>query len=243
MEKPTTSKALALLKECEQHAILEEYVKRNPAEQTAFAEQVLHLDKVTPGGLKDYVFRARRFLVESKNNVNPFDNYRPEVPTGFELHLGDPLLEEMEELGLQELDKVGFVLIAGGLGERLGYSGIKIGLPVTTIEPDYTYIKYYAQYVKACRERATELRGHPVVVPLCIMVSDDTHDRTVKLLEANDYYGLDRTTVDLVKQENVPALLDNDGNIGLMETGEFKIITKPHGHGDIHTLLYQYGVA
>ena len=135
------------------------------------------------------------------------------------------------------------MLIAGGLGERLGYSGIKIGLPVTTIEPDYTYIKYYAQYVKACRERATELRGHPVAVPLCIMVSDDTHDRTVKLLEANDYYGLDRTTVDLVKQENVPALLDNDGNIGLMETGEFKIITKPHGHGDIHTLLYQYGVA
>ena len=50
----------------------------------------------------------------------------------------------MEELGLKELEKLGLVLIAGGLGERLGYSGIKIGLPVTTVEPDYTYIKYYA---------------------------------------------------------------------------------------------------
>jgi UDP-sugar pyrophosphorylase len=47
-------------------------------------------------------------------------------------------------LGLKELDKVGFVLIAGGLGERLGYSGIKIGLPVCTVEEDYTYIKFYA---------------------------------------------------------------------------------------------------
>ena len=75
-------------------------------------------------------------------------------------------------------------------------------------------------------------------VPLCIMVSDDTHDRTVKILEENDYFGLDKANVDLVKQENVPALLDNDGNMALAEGGEFKIITKPHGHGDIHTLLY-----
>ena len=32
----------------------------------------------------------------------------------------------MENEGLKELHKTGFVLIAGGLGERLGYSGIKI---------------------------------------------------------------------------------------------------------------------
>ncbi len=108
------------------------------------ADQVIHLEKVTPGGLKDYVMRARRFLVDSKNNVNPFDNYKPEVPHGVELRLGDgSALEEAEERGLAELEKVGFVLIAGGLGERLGYSGIKIGLPVCTIEENYTYIKFY----------------------------------------------------------------------------------------------------
>jgi len=138
-------------------------------------------------------------------------------------------------------------LIAGGLGERLGYSGIKIGLPVCTLEQGYTYIKYYAQYVKACRERVIALRGGAedpnLVIPLCIMVSDDTNDRTLKILEENHYFGLDKAHVDLVKQENVPALLDNDGNMALAENGEFKIITKPHGHGDIHTLLYQYGVA
>lgn len=49
----------------------------------------------------------------------------------------------MEDLGLKELSKLAVVLIAGGLGERLGYSGIKIGLPVCTIEEDYTYLKYY----------------------------------------------------------------------------------------------------
>ena len=76
-------------------------------------------------------------------------------------------------------------------------------------------------------------------VPLCIMVSDDTHDRTLRLLEDNNYFNLDRNHVELVKQENVPALLDNDGNMALEESGDLQIVTKPHGHGDIHTLLYQ----
>ena len=54
------------------------------------------MEKVTPGGLKDYIFRARRFLLDSKNNINPFDNYKPEVPQGVEFHVGDPLMDEME---------------------------------------------------------------------------------------------------------------------------------------------------
>lgn len=204
---------------------------------------------MTPGGLKDYVFRARRFLLDSKNNVNPFDNYVPHVPQGVELHPGDSLMDEMEELGLGELEKVGFVLIAGGLGERLGYSSIKIGLPVTTIDEGYTYLKYYMQYIIACEQRVIsrmKAEGRDPSgfhIPLCIMVSDDTHDRTVKLLEENGFYGRPKEYVTLVKQENVPALLDNDGNMALAENGDLKIITKPHGHGDIHTLLYQYGVA
>lgn len=115
---------------------------------------MIHLDKVTPGGLKDYVFRARKFLEDSKNSVNPFENYKPEIPQGVFLQPGTQEMNEMEELGLHELSKLGIVLIAGGLGERLGYSGIKIGLPVCTIEDDYTYLKYYTSYVHALRERA-----------------------------------------------------------------------------------------
>lgn len=96
--------------------------------------------------------------------------------------------------------------------------------------------------MKACKERVHSASSD-FYVPLAIMVSDDTNDRTIKILEENNYFGLDKAHVDIVKQENVPALLDNDGNMGLSENGEFKIITKPHGHGDIHTLLYQFGVA
>ena len=74
------------------------------------------------------------------------------------------------------------------------------------------------------------------------MVSNDTHDRTVELLERNDYFDLGKENVDIIKQENVPAMIDNSAKIAVDE-GNFKVITKPHGHGDIHNLLYDSGVA
>ena len=74
------------------------------------------------------------------------------------------------------------------------------------------------------------------------MVSDDTHDRTIQLLEKFNYFGLGKNRVDIVKQENVPALLDNNARIAV-DMDNFKVITKPHGHGDIHNLLYDSGVA
>lgn len=48
---------------------------------------------------------------------------------------------------------------------------------------------------------------------------------------------MDKDLVTIVKQENVPALLDNHANFALNEE-TMQVVTKPHGHGDIHTLLY-----
>jgi len=93
--------------------------------------------------MKSYLERARGLLEESRKGTNPFENYKPEVPVGRFLKAGSKELDLYEAVGLKELSKTGFVLIAGGLGERLGYSGIKVDLPVCTIEDDYCYLKYY----------------------------------------------------------------------------------------------------
>lgn len=209
-------------------------------------QQLVKLNKVTPTGMKSYLERGRGLLEASMNGVNPFDNYKPEIPTGVFLKPGEKQFDDYEHAGVQELAKTGFVLIAGGLGERLGYSGIKIDLPVSTLEPNYCYLKYYAQYALACKERALPFvpkeERENFYVPFCIMTSDDTKDRTVALLENNDYFGLGKENVDIIKQENVPALMDNSAKIAV-DKEKFKIITKPHGHGDVHNLLYDSGVA
>jgi UDP-sugar pyrophosphorylase len=94
--------------------------------------------------MKNYLERARSLLAASMKGENPFENFKPEVPTGYFLKPGEAEFEEFEKEGVKELRNTVFVLIAGGLGERLGYSGIKVGLPVTTLEEDYCYLKYYA---------------------------------------------------------------------------------------------------
>ena len=214
-------------------------------DQLKLAQQIIQLDKVTPTGMKKYCERARKLLEDSANNVNPYDSFKPEIPTGFYLQPGTQQFDDLEEAGLSEVAKMGIVLIAGGLGERLGFSSIKISLPVITIfGENYTYLKYYADYALALKNAALQrdqtLDKENFYVPFAIMVSDDTHDRTIKLLEDNNYFGLGKNRVDIIKQENVPAMMDNSARLALKDG---KIDTKPHGHGDIHNLLFDSGVA
>jgi len=133
--------------------LLGEFEKRSPEDQTKMANQIVKLNQGTPGGLVDYVMRGRKFLDDSKTGVNPFDNFKPEVPQGQNLIPASPEMDEFEKIGMNELPYLGIVIIAGGLGERLGYSGIKVDLPLITIEDDYCYLKYYFEYAQAIRER------------------------------------------------------------------------------------------
>ena len=74
------------------------------------------------------------------------------------------------------------------------------------------------------------------------MVSDDTKSRTIELLEKHNYFGLKKEHVDIIKQENVPAMIDNNAKIAV-DKEKLKVLAKPHGHGDIHNLLFDSGVA
>jgi UDP-sugar pyrophosphorylase len=73
------------------------------------------------------------------------------------------------------------------------------------------------------------------------MVSDLTGPRTIALLEKNGYYGLDKSQVTIVEQAGVPAIKDIEGNLAICKY-TFKVLTKPHGHGDVHSILHQYKV-
>ena len=60
---------------------------------------------------------------------------------------------------------------------------------------------------------------------------------TIRLLEDNNYYGLKKENVTIMKQNGVPALLNPECEIATKEDGH--ILFKPHGHGDIHLLIDQ----
>lgn len=75
----------------------------------------------------------------SCSGKNSFDGYTPSIPSGVKLDYGEADFLEMEANGLTAAGHSAFVLVAGGLGERLGYSGVqrastkKTALPPPTI--------------------------------------------------------------------------------------------------------------
>ncbi|KAK6939932.1 UDPGP family [Dillenia turbinata] len=212
-------------------------------EKKSFFDQVARLNANYPGGLVSYIKNARELLADSKEGKNPFDGFTPSVPTGEVLTFGDDNFMKFEETGIQEVGDAAFVLVAGGLGERLGYNGIKVALPSETTNGT-CFLQHYIESILALQEASNRLRGgeNQREIPFAIMTSDDTHKRTLELLESNDYFGMKPTQVKLLKQEKVACLDDNDARLAVDPHNKYKIQTKPHGHGDVHSLLYSSGL-
>jgi len=202
------------------------------------------LDKnYQPGGLCQYIKNAKKLLKQAKEGQNPFDGWHPSVPRGENVEYGSKKHRELEKVGLKQAKKTAFVLVAGGLGERLGYKGIKVRLPVERATME-TYLGLYVKSILAIQETDEVVRtsGQKIDVPLAIMTSEDTHAMTVDLLESNDYFGAKKTQITLMKQEKVPCLVDNDAHLALNDEDKYVLQTKPHGHGDVHSLLHQSGL-
>ncbi|XP_015885782.1 UDP-sugar pyrophosphorylase [Ziziphus jujuba] len=212
-------------------------------EKKAFFEQVTRLNSSYPGGLASYIKTAKELLADSKAGRNPFDGFTPSVPKGEVLTFGDDNFINFEDAGIREAHKAAFVLVAGGLGERLGYNGIKVALPRETTTGT-CFLQHYIESILALQDASCKLTQGKcqAKIPFVIMTSDDTHSRTLQLLEANSYFGMEPTQVKLLKQEKVACLNDNDARLALDPHNKYRIQTKPHGHGDVHSLLYSSGL-
>lgn len=208
----------------------------NDEAKAAFLESLRKVDANYPGGLAGYIANARKLLAEAKEGGNPFEGFVPHHPDTVDLTAFDAAYDHYETLGKKQFGKTGVVLVAGGLGERLGYNGIKLDIPVEVVETT-SYLKHYADCLKAMEARMVP--PHPV--PFIIMVSPDTAPKTLQALDANEYFGLRREQIHILRQEPVPALADNDGSLALK--GKYELVLKPHGHGDIHMLLHTSGLA
>ena len=233
-----------LLEEVGQDEIVSKLKEVSEDEQREFVNQVNELDKACRGGIKDYIKRAKVLLANSAKKMNSFHDYKIEVPYDIpHIKVGNEEFYELEKLGFNELKNSVFVLVAGGLGERLGYDGIKIGLQteLLTLRP---YIQLYIESIKAYEDRVKKVEkvSSEWYIPFCIMTSGDTHDKTKAFLEKNSNFGMKKEQIILIKQYKLPAILDNDCHLALRKD-KFLLLTKPHGHGDIHYLLYQSGLA
>ena len=187
-----------------------------------------------PGGIPAYIKNARVLLADAATGHNPFEGYIPEQPGQVDLSSFGSRYSEAESAGFKAFADTAVVLVAGGLGERLGYHGIKLDIPVEVTEST-SYLAHYAAVIASASRRLGR------EIPLVIMTSRDTNAGTLATLAANKNFGLADGQITVLLQELVPAVADLEGHLALEKP--YELVMKPHGHGDIHMLMHTSGMA
>jgi UDP-sugar pyrophosphorylase len=201
------------------------------ANKHKFLAQVADIEHAYIGGIKQYVARAKQLLQFALSGGNPYDGYKVSEPTDSVRLEKQVDFDHYELIGSQHAHQAAFVIVAGGLGERLGYKGIKLALPSDSVTGK-TFIQLYIEYILTLQENARKQKGDTtLIVPLAIMTSDDTDKLTRELLAQNQNYGMSKDQLIIFKQGKVPSLLDNDAHFVLEESDKYSLDTKPHGHG------------
>ncbi len=142
--------------------------------------------------------------------------------------------EEFERIGVKAIQdgKVAAVLLAGGMGTRLGVDGPKGAYDIGVTKPLYIFeqqMKNLLEVVKQCG----------AVVPLYIMTSDKNHEQTVSFWEEHHYFGYTEENVKFFKQDMAPAV-DFNGKIYL-ESKDTPALS-PNGNGGWYGSLKRAGL-
>lgn len=240
---------LQVLIDSQQQELIEKYHKIEASqEKVDFMVQVLSINNAYPGGLSAYVKNSKTLMKEYVQKKSKFDEFELEAPESYNLSLDnlDELLK-YENIGKDELQNCGFVLLAGGLGERMGFHGVKPALEMDSILK-ISFFKLYMMFIKAFQDLFNfDENGQKIgeiELQIVIMTSDDTHNPLLKYLEENEYFKLSSCQFHLLKQEKVPCFTDENVKLSLDPNSEgMKLLTKPHGHGDIHSLMHTTGTA
>lgn len=129
--------------------------------------------------------------------------------------------------------KVGAVLLAGGMGTRLGSDNPKGMFNIGLTKEVYIFQRLIENLMDVVRETG-------VYIPLYVMTSDKNHEATTAFLAEHNYFGYDRNYISFFMQDMAPAT-DYHGKIYLEK--KFKMSTSPNGNGGWYISMHRSGIA
>lgn len=131
--------------------------------------------------------------------------------------------EEFTKVGLDAIraGKVGAVLLAGGMGTRLGSDNPKGMYNVGLTRELYIFECLINNLLEVVRKADTWIH-------LFVMTSDKNNDATISFLKEHKFFGYQEAYVHFFEQE-MAAATDYSGKIYLEEKG--KLSTSPNGNG------------
>ena len=142
--------------------------------------------------------------------------------------------EKYMKIGIEEIrqGKVAAVLLAGGMGTRLGSDHPKGMYDIGLTRPVYIFQRIIENMLDVVRQAEGWVR-------LFVMTSDKNHDMTVEFFEEKKYFGYNSDYVSFFIQDVVPAS-DYEGKAYMEEP--WKISTSPNGNGGWFSSMNKCGL-
>ena len=147
--------------------------------------------------------------------------------------LADPDRASARQKGLETLGRgeVGVMLLAGGVGTRLGHPGPKGSYPLLPLT-SMTLFQFFAESLLR-RQKEVETS-----IPWWIMTSPSNHEETLQYFRDHQFHGLNSADVIILPQEELPVIDPRRGRI--LRKGPGQILFSPDGHGGAIRLMQRH---
>lgn len=208
------------LKKYGQLHVLKYYEELNKEEQEALIAQIENTD------LDVLSLCDRKEELNPRGKITPINVMQlPEIQRK---------KEEYTKCGLDAIKagKVGAVLLAGGMGTRLGSDAPKGVYNIGLTKEVFIFQRLIENLLDVVHQAETW-------IPLYIMTSDKNHETTTAFFKEKNYFGYNPDYVTFFMQDMAPAS-DYQGKVYL--EAKNKISTSPNGNGGWFLSMMKWGV-
>ncbi len=202
------NKVIAKLKKYNQEHLLQFENDLDNKEKEELYTQILETDF-------DYLSHLNANETKQDSKITPIDALKvPEI---------DEYKQDFEKVGNKALQnyEVGALLLAGGMGTRLGSDAPKGMYNIGKTRDVYIFQRLFENLIEVSRKC-----GKPV--PFFIMTSEKNNEATINFLKEHDYFGYDERYIRFFVQDMAPCV-DENGKILLEEKN--RLATSPNGNG------------
>lgn len=205
----TYSEAYKKLEESGQTHLLDFYDRLSEEEKRSLLDQIEKTD------LSVTRFIGRKDQLQKWTVIEPLP--------ALELPAIERERDRFTAIGLEAVRKgeVAAVLLAGGMGTRLGSDAPKCMYDIGLTRPVYIMQRLMENLQEVTKQAGTE-------IPFLVMTSDRNHDATVSFMKEHDFFGYPEGRVVFFRQDMAPAA-DYEGRI-LLESPS-SIALSPNGNG------------